>query len=72
MKILFILGYPNPFPGAGWTRIGFFAKHFKDRRYNVAVGIFPRREHTLVLSWKWIPVYSVPHKATFPRRLELR
>lgn len=25
MKILFVLGFPNPFPGAGWTRIGFFA-----------------------------------------------
>ncbi|MHA1583359.1 MAG: glycosyltransferase family 4 protein [Candidatus Baldrarchaeia archaeon] len=25
MKILFFLGFPNPFPGAAWTRIGFFA-----------------------------------------------
>ena len=25
MKILFILGFANPFAGAGWTRIGFFA-----------------------------------------------
>jgi len=27
MKILFILGFANPFPGTGWTRIGFFAKN---------------------------------------------
>jgi len=26
MKALFILGFANPFAGAGWTRIGFFAE----------------------------------------------
>jgi len=26
MKTLFILGFVNPFAGAGWTRIGFFAE----------------------------------------------
>jgi len=27
LKILFFLGFANPFPGAGWTGIGFFAKN---------------------------------------------
>jgi len=37
LKILF-------FPGEGWTRIGFFAEHFKDRGCDVAVvGIFFRK-----------------------------
>jgi hypothetical protein len=26
VKILFILGAPNPFPGAAWVRVGFLAK----------------------------------------------
>jgi len=26
MRVLFVLGFPNPFPGAGWTRVGFFAE----------------------------------------------
>ncbi|MGB9693708.1 MAG: hypothetical protein ACPLYF_02580 [Fervidobacterium sp.] len=26
MKLLFVLGFANPFPGAGWTRIGFLAE----------------------------------------------
>ena len=31
MKILFILGFANPFPGAGWTRIGFFAEDWSNK-----------------------------------------
>ena len=31
MKVLFVLGFPNPFPGAGWTRIGFFAKDWSNK-----------------------------------------
>jgi len=26
MKILFVLGFPNPFPGAAWTMMGVFAE----------------------------------------------
>jgi hypothetical protein len=26
LKVLFFLGFPNPFPGARWARIGFFAE----------------------------------------------
>ena len=37
MKILFVLGFPNPFPGAGWTRIGFFAKDWSDKGHEVDV-----------------------------------
>jgi hypothetical protein len=28
MKILFVLGFANPFAGAGWTRISFFADQY--------------------------------------------
>ena len=62
MKVLFFLGFPNPFPGAGWTRIGFFAKHFKDRGYKVAViGIFSPKSLKMAgfRSWKGIPIYNV-------------
>lgn len=37
LKLLFILGYPNPFPGAGWARISFFAKIFSNKGYDVDV-----------------------------------
>jgi glycosyltransferase involved in cell wall biosynthesis len=37
MKILFFLHYPNPFPGAGWIRIEFFAHHFKKKGSEVAI-----------------------------------
>lgn len=37
MKILFILGLPNPFPGAGWARIGSFAEFFSNKGYAVDV-----------------------------------
>ncbi|MDG6223239.1 MAG: glycosyltransferase family 4 protein [Candidatus Bathyarchaeota archaeon] len=37
MRILFILGFPNPFPGAGWTRIGFFAKDWFSKGHEVDV-----------------------------------
>jgi hypothetical protein len=44
LRILFFLGFANPFPGAGWTRIGFFAKYFKDKGHDVAViGVFPEK-----------------------------
>jgi glycosyltransferase involved in cell wall biosynthesis len=62
MKILFFLGSVNPFPGAGWTRIGFFAKYFKDRGYDVAViGIFSPKSLKMAgfKSWREIPLYNV-------------
>ena len=37
MKILFVLGFPNPFAGAGWTRIGFFAERWSSRGHMVEV-----------------------------------
>ena len=37
MKILFVLGFPNPFAGAGWTRIGFFAKDWSKKGHSVEV-----------------------------------
>ena len=37
MKILFVLGCPNPFPGAGWTRIRFFANAWSDKGHLIEV-----------------------------------
>jgi len=37
MKILFVLGFPNPFPGASWTRIGFFAEDRSKKGHAVEV-----------------------------------
>ncbi len=37
MKIVFALGSSNPFPGAGWTRIGFFAKDWSKKGHHVEV-----------------------------------
>ncbi|MCK4478259.1 glycosyltransferase family 4 protein [Candidatus Bathyarchaeota archaeon] len=37
MKVLFVLGFPNPFPGAGWTRIGFFANAWSKKSRSVEV-----------------------------------
>jgi hypothetical protein len=31
LKVSFVLGFPNPFQGAGWTRIGFFAKDWSNK-----------------------------------------
>jgi glycosyltransferase involved in cell wall biosynthesis len=37
LKILFALGFPNPFAGAAWTRIGFLAEIWSKKNVNVAV-----------------------------------
>ena len=37
MKILFVLGVPNPFSGAAWTRIGFFSKDWSRKGHSVEV-----------------------------------
>jgi len=62
LKILFVLGSPNPFAGAGWARIGFFAKYFKDRGcYVTVVGIFSPKSLKMAgfKSWNGIPIYDV-------------
>jgi len=37
LRILFVLGHPNPFPGAAWTRIGFLAKDWSKKGHSVEV-----------------------------------
>lgn len=37
MKIVFFLHSPNPFPGAQWTRIEFFADYFQQMGHSVTV-----------------------------------
>jgi len=62
LRILFFLGSANPFPGAGWTRIGFFAKYFKDKGHDVAViGVFSPKSLAMAgfKSWKGVPIYNV-------------
>jgi hypothetical protein len=41
MKILFVLGFANPFAGAGWTRISFFADQWsRNGRMDEVLGAF--------------------------------
>jgi len=41
MKVLFFLGFPNPFLGAAWTRIGFFADQWSKNGHSIEIlGIF--------------------------------
>jgi len=37
MKILFVLGFPNPFAGAAWTRIGFLSETWSKQGFAVDV-----------------------------------
>jgi glycosyltransferase involved in cell wall biosynthesis len=37
LKILFVLGFSNPFPGAAWTRIGFFAEAWSKKSHSVEI-----------------------------------
>jgi len=37
MKILFVLGFANPFAGAGWTRIGFFADQWSRKGHMIEI-----------------------------------
>ena len=37
LRILFVLGFPNPFAGAAWTRIGFFADAWSKKGHTVGV-----------------------------------
>lgn len=41
MKILFVLGFTNPFPGAGWTRISSFAQSWVNKGHLIEIlGVF--------------------------------
>jgi len=41
LKILFALGFPNPFLGAAWTRISFFANAWSKRGHSIEIlGVF--------------------------------
>ena len=41
MRLLFVLGFPNPFVGAAWTRIGLFAKAWSQAGHDVTIlGVF--------------------------------
>lgn len=62
MKVLFVLGFPNPFPGAAWTRISFFAKYFNDKGCKVEIaGIFSPHSLSKVRSknWKGIKTFNI-------------
>jgi len=37
MEVLFFLGFPNPFPGAAWTRIGFFADQWSRSGHSIEI-----------------------------------
>jgi glycosyltransferase involved in cell wall biosynthesis len=37
LKVMFFLGFPNPFPGAGWTRTHFFANTLSTRGHVVDI-----------------------------------
>lgn len=37
MKVLFVLGFPNPFPSAAWARVGFFAKSCSKKHHSVEI-----------------------------------
>ena len=37
MKILFVLHHANPFPGAAWIRISFFAQFLKEQGHQVSI-----------------------------------
>jgi len=62
MKILFFVALPNPFPGAGWTRVGHFAQTAKKRGHNVKiVGSFLsyRLNKPCIVDWKGIRIYNI-------------
>jgi len=62
MKVLFFLGFPNPFPGAAWTRIGFFADYFRKKGHKVYVaGIFSpySLNKAGLICWKGIKIYNI-------------
>jgi len=62
LKILFILHYPNPFPGGGWTRISFLAKFLKDRGHDVSInGAFSLKTLNKfgINNWNGLKLYNI-------------
>jgi len=62
LKVLFVLHYPNPFPGASWTRISFFAKFLKDKGHEVSInGAFSLKALNRfgILHWKGLKLYNI-------------
>ncbi len=62
IKVIFVLGYPNPSPDASWTRISFFAKKFLEKGYDVSVfGAFTPKSLSLAgfRQWEGIPIYNI-------------
>ena len=62
LKVLFVLHYPNPFPGASWTRISFFAQFLKDKGHQVSInGAFSLK--TLkkfgIINWHGLKLYNL-------------
>jgi len=62
MSVVFFLGFSNPFPGAAWTRVGFFAEYFKNKGLNVSVvGRFsPRRlREAGSMLWRGVRIFNL-------------
>ncbi len=61
MRVLFFLGFPNPFPGAAWTRVGFFSTYLAERGHRVDVaGIFsPRAGRRGFSRWRGIGLWNI-------------
>jgi len=54
LKILFFLHSPNPFPGAGWTRISFFADYFNRKGHTISIaGVFSLKSLSRAGVGKW-------------------
>lgn len=68
MRVAFFLGFPNPFPGAGWARIVSFARHARARGHRVdVVGIVTptTTARAGVRSWNGLTLWNVcPAAAT--------
>ncbi len=62
MKILFVLHYPNPFSGAAWTRISFFAQFLKNKGHQVSInGAFSLKTLNKfgISTWCGIKLYNL-------------
>jgi len=54
LKILFFLHFPNPFPGAAWTRISFFADYFNRKGHTISIaGVFSFKSFSRAGVGKW-------------------
>ena len=62
MKVLFILHYPNPFPGSAWTRISFFAKLLNNKGHDVAInGAFSLKtlKRFGITNWNGLKLFNI-------------